>query len=48
MDAREEMTDAPEMQQWNKGPRLNGTVASEEWWDISRIFRKTVELEIEK
>jgi hypothetical protein len=36
------------MRQWNKGPRLNGAVTSEEWVDIGRIFRKTVELEIEK
>jgi hypothetical protein len=35
------------MQQWNKGLRCK-TSTSEEGEDIDRIFRKTVELEIEK
>jgi hypothetical protein len=36
------------MQQWNKGPRHRTAAASEEGENIDRIFRKTIELEIEK
>lgn len=34
MDAREETTDAPGMQQWNKRLRLKGAATAEETEDI--------------
>jgi hypothetical protein len=34
MDAQEETTDAPGMQQWNEGLRLKGAATSEEGDDI--------------
>jgi hypothetical protein len=47
-DGREDITEGPEMQKWNEGPRRKSEATSEEREDTGRIFRKTAELEIEK